>query len=329
VPLWLVCGLAFLAILVIALAVLLYPAASAARAAKRARLDEVGRYRMASAVGPAQETIAAAPVERMLTARALALVDRAVRARGQHARLVTKLERSGLRMRPEEWAAVQLCIVVALAVVLAFLVGSPLGLVPGGLLGWGACRAFLTRKGERHAAAFEANLPDALTLLAGALRSGFTLNQAIGSVVREGTKPTADEFGRALTEVRLGAEMEDALDGLAVRLGSYDLSLVVMAIRTSREVGGNLAEVLQITAVTMRERSQLRQQVKVLSAEGRLSAKVLIGLPIVTGIYLLFFKKGYLDPLVHTGIGIALLAGGIVLLGVGTFWLSRLVKIEV
>jgi tight adherence protein B len=327
-PLWLVCGLAFLAFLIVAL-VLFNPLAGTGRAAKQARLAEVGRYRILGAVGRAEETVAAAPAERVLTARALALLDRVMRARGQRMRLVTKLERTGLRMRPEEWAALQLSAVVGLAATFAFLLSSPAGLVLGGLLGWGACRAFVARKIKRHAAAFEANLPDALALLAGALRSGFTLNQAIGSVVREGTRPTAEEFGRALTEVRLGAELEDALDGLATRLRCYDLSLVVMAIRTSREVGGNLAEVLQITAMTMRERSQLRQQVKVLSAEGRISAKVLIALPLVMAAYLLVFKRGYLNPLVNTGVGIVLFAGGGLLLGIGSFWLSRLVKIEV
>jgi tight adherence protein B len=328
-PLLVVCGLAFLGLLVLALVAIFYPIAKAERVAKQARLNEVGRYRVIGAVGPAAQLDTAAPIESALMARGLALVDRVVRSRGHHIRLVTKLDRTGLRIRPAEWAAVQLSAVIALALIFAFVLSSPLGVVLGGPLGWAVCRWFIAYKSKRHCTAFEANLPDALQLLAGALRSGFTLNQAIGSVVREGTEPTASEFGRVLTEVRLGAELEDALEELATRLRSYDMRLIVMSIRTAREAGGNLAEVLQTAAMTMRERAQLRGQVKVLSAEGRLSAWVLIGLPFAMAAYLLTFKKGYLNPLVDSGVGILLLVIGTVLLGLGSFWLTRLVKIEV
>jgi tight adherence protein B len=102
-----------------------------------------------------------------------------------------------------------------------------------------------------------------------------------------------------------------------------------MAIRTSREVGGNLAEVLQTTMLTMRERVELHGHVRVLTAEGRFSAKVLVGLPLVVAAYLLVFKKGYLHPLYGSAAGIALLAAGGALLVIGTVWLNRLTKIEV
>jgi tight adherence protein B len=161
------------------------------------------------------------------------------------------------------------------------------------------------------------------------LRTGFALNQAIGTVVREGIEPVSHEFGRALQEVRLGANLEDALDNVAERMHSYDMGLVVMAIRTAREVGGNLAEVLTTTTVTMRERVQLYGQVRVLTAEGRFSAKVLVALPILMAVYLLLFKKGYLKPLYQTGTGIVMLAVGVGLLIGGSFWLNRLTKIEV
>jgi len=112
-------------------------------------------------------------------------------------------------------------------------------------------------------------------------------------------------------------------------MNSYDMGLVVMAIRTAREVGGNLAEVLQTTVGTMRERVQLHGQVRVLTAEGRFSAKVLVALPLLMAVYLLLFKKDYLRPLYTTGTGVALLCTGVLLLVGGTFWLHRLTKIEV
>ena len=192
------------------------------------------------------------------------------------------------------------------------------------------CRLFLRVKTARRRSAFEDQLPDSLQLLSGALRTGFALNQAMQTVVREGTDPVATEFGRALHEVRLGADLEDALDDLAERMDSYDLTLVVMAVRTAREVGGNLAEVLETTVDTMRERSQLRGQVQDAQRRGAvLGSKVFIALPLLLAGYLLAFKRDYIKPLYSTGVGVVLLVVGVVLLVVGAVWLTRMTKIEV
>lgn len=329
----LVCVLSFVALLSVALLVVLAPLGAAQRREKQARLAEVRRYRVLAARSGAPTTsveIGDEPADpRGVAATALHLIDRIVRARGSRAKLVSQLERSGMRMRPEEWAAIQVCAVVALAAAGTFLSGSVLGAIIGAPLGWLSCSAFMKFKIARRCAAFEQQLPDSLQLVAGALRSGFALNQSVAAVAREGAEPVAGEFGRVLQEVRLGAELEDALDDLAERMKSYDMRLVVMAIRTAREIGGNLAEVLQTTVTTMRERVQLRGQVQVLSAEGRFSAKVLTGLPILMAIYLLLFKKGYLTPLYTTGIGIGMLVFGGTLLVIGSVWLHKLTKIEV
>lgn len=330
-PLWAVCALVFLGILGIALIALIAPDSAARRRAKRERLGELRRYRLLGAGGGEAVTSAASEPQRAAASAAavLGLMDRAVRARGNRGRLVSQLERSGLRMKPEEWAALQVSVIVAAAAVGLFLTGSVIGAVAGGPLGWLACRLFMARSISRRAKAFEQGLPDALQLVAGALRSGFALNQSIGAVAREGAEPVAGEFSRVLQEVRLGAELEDALDDLAVRMKSYDLELVVMAIRTAREIGGNLAEVLNTTVTTMRERVQLRGQIRVLSAEGRFAAKVLTGLPLLMALYLLTFRKGYLEPMYTSGMGIVILAVGSLMLIVGSFWLNRLTKIEV
>ena len=203
-------------------------------------------------------------------------------------------------MRPEEWAAIQLLVPVGAARARARSCSAPIGAGRrrrARLASAAGCSSAV--KTSRRRTAFEAQLPDALQLLAGALRTGFGLNQAIGTVVREGIDPVSTEFGRALQEVRLGANLEDALDGVADRMQSYDMQLVVMAIRTAREVGGNLAEVLQTTVATMRERVQLRGQVRTLTAEGRFSAKVLVALPLLMAGYLLVFKRDYLRAALH------------------------------
>lgn len=330
----LVCALTFVTIFLLTMLGMLGPMAQARRESRLARLDELNKYRLlgpyaGDGVGETTDSPTERARENAFAKRVLGALDHAVRARGQRARLVEELERSGMRMRPEEWAAVQIAAVVVAALALAFMFGSILVLPVGGLLGWIGCRVVLALKIKKRAAAFEASLPDALQLIAGALRSGFALNQSIGAVVREGVEPIAGEFGRALHEVRLGAELVDALDGTAKRMNSYDLELVVMCIRTSREVGGNLAEALQTTVHTMRERVQLKGQVRVLSAEGRLAAKVLTGLPILLAVYFWFIRRDYLKVLYTTGPGVVIAIIGIVLLCVGSFWLSRLTKIEV
>jgi tight adherence protein B len=301
------------------------------RAMKQARLTEMSRYRVLGALGPeptdAAEASAAASHSALAQAT-LSVVDKVVRARGRRARVVDELDRAGLRMRPEEWIVLQLAVVAVAAVLLVLALG-PVGVLVGAVLGWLAVRVVVRSKIRRRAEKFADQLPDTLQLVAGALRTGFSLNQALAGVVREGTEPSASEFARALAEVRLGAELEDALDGTADRMRCDDLHWVVLAVRISREVGGNLAEVVTTTMRTMRQRAELRGQVRVLTAEGRISARVLTALPFVVACALFLIRRNYMSPLVHQGAGIAMIAVGAVLLSLGSFWLSRLVKIKV
>jgi tight adherence protein B len=149
------------------------------------------------------------------------------------------------------------------------------------------------------------------------------------SVVREAHPPIRGEFNRALVETRLGMLAEDALDGIAERTGSQDFSWVVMAIRIQREVGGNLAELLNSVAGTLRERERLRRQVAALSAEGRLSGIILAALPVVFAVYLLLARPEYIDPLFSTPLGVLLLGSGIIALAIGAFWMSKVIRVEV
>ena len=328
--LWFVLGTSFVVLLVAALLTIWVPAASRARSETAQRLAEVGRYRVLAVVGREQAAVVAAPTSQgAVTAAALSFFDRLVRSRGNRQTIVERLERAGIRMKPEEWVVLQIASVLVLAALVAILFHSFFGIFLGGLLGYLAVQGFLKFKTGRRQRAFNDQLPDVLQLIAGSLRSGFSLNQAVAAVVREGTEPTASEFARVLTEVRLGSTLEDALDRAAERMECADLHWIVLAVRISREVGGNLAEVILNTVGTMRERAQIRGQIRVLSAEGRISARILISLPFLLAGYLLLTRPGYLKPLYQTGVGISLVIGGAVLLGVGSFWISRLVKIEV
>jgi tight adherence protein B len=168
-----------------------------------------------------------------------------------------------------------------------------------------------------------------LQMTAGSLSAGYSHAPARDGVVREGTEPMAAEIGRALAESRLGIPVEDTLEQVAERMGSKDFGWVVMAIRVQREVGGNLAGILTTVSSTMRERAMLRRHVRGLSAEGRLSAYILIGLPVFLALYMLTLRREYIQPMYTTPLGIAFIAAALVLLGIGSFWMSRMVKVEV
>lgn len=297
------------------------------------RLAEASRYRVGAATlaqreqnaGPTRATSSGSAVNR----HALTLMDRRLRSAGSRQKVVTDLEGAGLRMKPEEWAVLQLCVVITTAALLGALNGSILLAPVGGLLGWLGCRLFLRIRRSRREAKFLEQIPDTLQLIAGSLRAGFSLPQALGTVVREGTEPTASELSRALTEARLGASIEDALDGVAKRMNCMDLAWVVIGVRISREVGGNLAEIMGTTVSTMRERAELRGTVRVLSAEGRFSAWILSALPFLVAGFLFVFRPGYFDPMTESLVGWIMFAVGAVLLALGILWLSKLVKIKV
>jgi Flp pilus assembly protein TadB len=327
--LWLLIGTSFVGLLMAALLALWLPAAARTRTANQARLAEVGHYRVLAAVGREQAVATSGPTESASSKAVLSFFDRLVRSRGNRQTIIERLERAGLRIKPEEWVVLQVASVLITAALVAILSGNVFGVFIGGVVGYLAVQWFLKFKTARRQRAFNDQLPDVLQLIAGSLRSGFSLNQAVAAVVREGNEPGASEFARALTEVRLGSTLEDALDRVSERMDCADLHWVVLAVRISREVGGNLAEVILNTVGTMRERAQIRGQIRVLSAEGRISARILISLPFLLAGYLLLTRPSYLKPLYTTTVGIELLVGGFVLLGFGSFWISRLVKIEV
>ncbi|MEQ4500960.1 type II secretion system F family protein, partial [Nocardioides kribbensis] len=141
--------------------------------------------------------------------------------------------------------------------------------------------------------------------------------------------PVASEFRRVLVEVRLGVSLEEALESVAERFESKDFEWVVMAIRIQRQVGGNLAELLDTVAGTMREREYMRRQVAALAAEGKLSAWVLGLLPPLFLVYLVLTNGDYVKPMFTEPLGWLMLGGAGLILGLGVFWMSRLIKVEV
>lgn len=249
---------------------------------------------------------------------------------GSQERLAKRLDIAGIARKPAEWALIGVCLGVGLAATLSLVTSYVfIGVVAGALVAWLAMRLSLSMRIVRRRAAFSDQLPDLLQLIASTLRAGFSLPQALDAVVKEAGQPAASEFARAMTEAKIGADLDVALEAVAYRMDSDDLRWTVMTIRIQQGVGGNLAEVLMTIAGTIRERAFLRRQIKALSAEGRLSAYVLVALPILVATWLFITAGSYMRPLYTTGLGEMLLAAATLLLLLGAYWMNRTIKVEV
>jgi tight adherence protein B len=261
--------------------------------------------------------------------RALDLLDAAPRPKGFDDKLARRLEQAAWPLRNAEF----LVFVILGAFAIGFLGSVVFNLVGGlllGILAGATPVAVLEFRRKRRLSAFLRHLPDTLQLLAGSLRAGYAVLQGLDSVAKESSPPTSEEFGRVITEARLGMPLEDALESMAARLDSDDFRWVVLAVNIQREVGGNLAELLDTVAEVLREREMLRRQIKVLSAEGKLSAIILIALPIFLALYLVLTNPDYIGTLVTSGLFGWLLVGGASLLMLGgVVWIRKMIQIEV
>jgi tight adherence protein B len=240
-----------------------------------------------------------------------------------------RLEAAGVAIRSGEFVvgsagAALVGAVVGFAILqnplLALVVAAGAGVAP-----WIVLLFSLNRRAEK----LREQLPEVLTIMASSLRAGHSFLQAIDTVSKEIQEPAASEFVRVVAEIRLGRPVEEALEAMADRVGSDDFRWAVLAVNIQREVGGNLAEILDTVADTLRERAMMRRQVKVLTAEGRLSAYVLVALPFAIALYMTAVNPDYIGLLVTTTIGLFMLGTAAVLIVIGVFWMRKIVNIDV
>lgn len=262
-----------------------------------------------------------------LAAAAHRLGDRALRRIGRRDALAAALERAGVHRPPAQ---------VFGLVVVGALVGDVVGGLASGLLGGlllalvapVAAVVTLEVRSRRRRTAFAEQLDDTLRLMASSLRAGHSVLRALEAVSHDGAVPTSEEFARVLNEVRVGRDVVLALDEVAERMRSDDFAWIAQAVAIHREVGGNLAEVLDRVGATIRDRGQLRRQAQALSAEGRASAVVLLTLPVVVGGAMALVSPTYIGRLVDNGTGLALLVTAGLLMVVGALWVRRVVTVR-
>jgi tight adherence protein B len=255
------------------------------------------------------------------------IIDKQLRRRSDVGARIAALERAGITMRLQDFALLVIAgslVAAALGVVLAGpLLGLALGLVVPIL-----CKVAVSVMASRRRRAFADQLDDSLQLMASSLRAGHSLMQALNSVATEAEEPASVEFSRIINETRVGRELGQSLDETARRMNSDDFSWVTQAIAINRQVGGNLAEVLDGVGYTIRERNQIRRQVKALSAEGRLSAVVLMALPLGVLLFLSMTNPAYIARFTESLAGYAMIAAGVLLLIIGGLWLRKVVSLK-
>jgi tight adherence protein B len=236
------------------------------------------------------------------------------------------LQQADMPLRAAELFYIQLGL-AALLGILATVFGAPwiISLIAfgAGLLG---PHVYVARKAGKRVKAFEGQLPDTLVAVAASLRAGHSFAQAMSTIVKDGGEPAAKEFARVETETRLGRSTDDALQGMADRLASRNFEFVVLAVNIQRQVGGSLAEILDMVADTVREREQFSRKVRALTAMGRASAYVLVGMPFFIAVALSLMNWKYMSPLFETGPGHIMIVIGLVLIGLGTVILRKMVN---
>ena len=242
--------------------------------------------------------------------------------------LQLEIIRAGWMLRPSELIVLCTFASIGLAELLLVLTRSGfmavVGLVLGMVLCWGVLRS---RQAARNRALSD-QLPETLDMICSALRTGFAMGQAMTLVRAQMPPPISVEFGRVLDEVTFGRSLEEALSNLIVRTQNEDLELIVVAVQTQMALGGNLAEILNNIADMIRERVSLAREIAVASAEGKLSAYILLALPLLMGVGIQLINPGYLTPLLTNTLGHLLLGAGGLLMLSGALIIKRLVIIE-
>jgi tight adherence protein B len=329
-----IAGVAALAILLIAAGI----ASSGGGSGISARLERyaAGRDNKAAAAGKG------GLADLLQQSAAMAQFNKVVEQRDFGANLARDIARADLKLKPSEFLGIWAGSIVGVPLLFVVLslglpaLRNPLALLVGALVGFMLPRFWLSRRRGGRLRAFDKQLPDTITLIANALRAGSSFLQAIELVVRESRPPISTEFGRVIREVNLGLPFEQALENMVRRVRSDDLELMATAISIQHTVGGNLAEILDSIAYTIRERIRIKGEIRTLTAQQRLSGYVVGFLPMALAGFIFLAAPKFFDPMFFNPPGVLGLPAGVVIMGFGLFMMfigfmliRKIVDIEV
>jgi tight adherence protein B len=255
-------------------------------------------------------------------------LDSFLERKGFGAGLDKQLASADLPLRVGEYLLIRWLAALGVAAVVAIALRLPIAAVPGAAVGYMLPAIYLMFRRKQRMNRLEEQLVDALALMAGGLRAGYSFLQGAEAVVRELDAPIREEFGALLQDLRVGVQMEEALLGLAARVPSEEVDMMVTAILVQRTSGGNLAEILDTIAMTVRERMRIRREVQTLTAQERMSSYVVGALPFAAFVFLTFTNPGYLNLLFGAPLGNMLLGVAVGLELIGFFILRRIVDVK-
>lgn len=291
----------------------------------RSRLDPYGRLDSAGAAAAVLDT---SPGWRPQAERLYGATERRLEESRTWKATMRLLERAGSQLRPVEYLYRSILLAFGAGVLVAVVFGSiGLGIVavPATLvLPW----VWMKRKARLRLRAFEEQLADVLLAISSSLKVGLSFTHSISAIVDDGQAPASEEFERVLNETELGRSMEEALGAMSDRIESEDLRFVLMSVIIQREVGGSLADLFHTVSETVRERQHFRRKVRALTAMGRMSAYILVGLPFVIATAVTLLSPGYMHPLFHTNAGHVLIVLMLVMTGIGAMFLKKIVSIK-
>lgn len=259
-------------------------------------------------------------------------IDRAISDRPFAQKWRRQLARADIKLTVAEYAAIHVISMIGFFLVGYFVIfGQQLVMgIVSGFVGFFAPRIYVARAMSKRLNTFEEQLPDTLGLWVNALRSGYSVMQSMEAISRDAPDPTSTEFKRVVQEIALGIDMQDALDHMLERVESEDLDLVVTAVNIQREVGGNLAEILEVISHTIRERVKLKGEIRVLTAQGRITGYLISGLPIILALFLYAINPNYMGNLFENrACGWPLLGIGLALIGIGSAVVQKIVQIDI
>jgi tight adherence protein B len=280
--------------------------------------------------------------ERWATSNALASLNKVVEKRDFGTSLARELARADLALKPSEFLAIRFAATVGVPLVMIVLspivslFSSPILWLIGAVVGYWVPGFWLNRRKSKRLKAFNGGLADTITLLANSLRAGSSFLQSVEMVCREAQPPISTEFTRVIREVNLGLPLDDALANLSRRVKSEDLELMVTAIAIQHQVGGNLAEILDTIAFTIRERVRIKGEIKTLTAQQRMSGYVVGFLPVALVLVMQVVAPTFMAPMFQQPpalfglpLGLFILGLGGIMMGIGFILIRRIVDIEV
>lgn len=247
--------------------------------------------------------------------------------------IATELAQADIRLNPGEYVAINLACILGGALLLFIIGGDNIGRLVfaliGAIIGFYAPRLYVRHRKGKRIDAFNKQLGDTIVLLSNSLRSGYSLLQSMDVAAREISPPMSAELARVTREVGLGLTVQDAMGNMLRRMPSDDLDLLITAINVQHEVGGNLAEILDNIAHTIRERIRIMGEIRTLTAQQRLSGYILAALPILLGFVMYTLNAQYISRLWQDICGLMMLLTGAIMMVIGFFVIRRITDIKV